>query len=113
MPVYANSMAAVYSNVPDAIRETLASQIAEPVRFSEQIEAMYAAGVRTFVEVGPGAVLTNLVKSCLKDRPHRAVALDRKGQHGLTSLWQGLAQLAVSGISVALAPPVGWHRLWG
>lgn len=54
MPVYTNSMAAVYSNVPDAIRfETLASQIAEPVRFSEQIEAMYAAGVRTFVEVDP------------------------------------------------------------
>ncbi|MCB0137526.1 MAG: ACP S-malonyltransferase, partial [Caldilineaceae bacterium] len=69
VPVYANSMAATYSSVPDAIRETLAGQIAEPVRFAEQIEAMYAAGVRTFVEVGPGTVLTNLVKSCLKDRP--------------------------------------------
>ena len=106
MPVYANSMAAVYSNVPDAIRETLASQIAEPVRFAEQIEAMYAAGVRTFVEVGPGAVLTNLVKSCLQDRPHRAIALDRKGQHGLTTLWQGLAQLAVAGVAVDT------DRLW-
>jgi malonyl CoA-acyl carrier protein transacylase len=106
LPVYANSMAAVYSNVPDAIRETLAGQIAEPVRFAEQIEAMYAAGVRTFIEVGPGTVLTNLVRSCLKDRPHRAVNLDRKGQHGLTSLWQGLGQLAVAGIGVAL------DRLW-
>jgi polyketide-type polyunsaturated fatty acid synthase PfaA len=53
LPVYANSTASLYSNVPDAIRETLADQIAEPVRFAEQIEAMYAAGVRTFVEVGP------------------------------------------------------------
>jgi acyl transferase domain-containing protein len=102
LPVYANSTASLYSNVPDAIRETLADQIAEPVRFAEQIEAMYAAGVRTFVEVGPGAVLTNLVKSCLKERPHRAIALDRKGQHGLTSLWQGLAQLAVDGVTMAM-----------
>jgi malonyl CoA-acyl carrier protein transacylase len=106
MPVYANSLAAVYSSAPDNIRDTIAGQIAEPVRFAEQIEAMYAAGVRTFVEVGPGAVLTNLVKSSLADRPHRAVALDRKGQHGLTSLWQGLAQLAVAGVSVAM------DRLW-
>ncbi|MFO7634431.1 MAG: beta-ketoacyl synthase N-terminal-like domain-containing protein, partial [Caldilinea sp.] len=106
MPVYANSVAAVYSGVPDAIRETLAGQIAEPVRFAEQIEAMYAAGVRTFVEVGPGTVLTNLVKSCLKERPHRALTLDRKGQHGLTSLWQGLGQLAVAGVAVAM------DRLW-
>jgi len=106
MPVYANSTASLYSNVPDAIRETLADQIAEPVRFAEQIEAMYAAGVRTFVEVGPGAVLTNLAKSCLKERSHRAIALDRKGQHGLTSLWQGLAQLAVDGVTMAM------DRLW-
>ncbi|HRW49578.1 MAG TPA: beta-ketoacyl synthase N-terminal-like domain-containing protein, partial [Caldilinea sp.] len=106
VPVYANSMAATYSSVPDAIRETLAGQIAEPVRFAEQIEAMYAAGVRTFVEVGPGTVLTNLVKSCLKDRPHRAVAFDRKGQHGLTSLWHGLGQLAAAGVDFAA------ERLW-
>jgi acyl transferase domain-containing protein len=106
LPVYANSTAAAYSTVPDAIRETLAGQIAEPVRFAEQIEAMYAAGVRTFIEVGPGGVLANLVKSCLKDRPHRAVTLDRKGQHGLTSLWHGLGQLAVAGVGLAL------EQLW-
>jgi acyl transferase domain-containing protein/acyl carrier protein len=106
LPVYANSTAAAYSTVPDAIRETLAGQIAEPVRFAEQIEAMYAAGVRTFIEVGPGGVLANLVKSCLKDRPHRAITLDRKGQHGLTSLWHGLGQLAVAGVGLAL------EQLW-
>jgi acyl transferase domain-containing protein len=106
LPVYANSTAAAYSTVPDAIRETLAGQIAEPVRFAEQIEAMYAAGVRTFIEVGPGGVLVNLVKSCLKDRPHRAITLDRKGQHGLTSLWHGLGQLAVAGVGLAL------EQLW-
>ena len=34
-----------------AMRKVLAEQIIKPVRFVEQIEAMHAAGVRTFVEV--------------------------------------------------------------
>jgi hypothetical protein len=48
--------------------------------------------------VGPGAVLTNLVKSCLKraDRTLRDCTATAKDEHGLTSLWHGLAQLAVS-----------------
>ena len=103
LPVYANSTASIYSSVPDAVRETLADQIALPVLFAEQLEAMYAAGVRVFVEVGPGTVLTNLVKNCLGDRPHYAVAIDRKGEHGLTSLWQALAQLVVAGVPLNLA----------
>ncbi len=46
----------------------------------EEIERMYADGVRTFVEVEPGSVLTNLVGDILSGRPHRAVALDSQAQ---------------------------------
>ncbi|MFN8470356.1 MAG: beta-ketoacyl synthase N-terminal-like domain-containing protein, partial [Caldilineaceae bacterium] len=106
VPVYANSTASVYSSVPEAVRETLADQIALPVLFAEQVEAMYVAGARIFVEVGPGTVLTNLVKSCLGERPHLAVAIDRKGEHGLTSLWHALAQLAAAGV------PLNLDLLW-
>ena len=61
IPVFANATAAPYpAGAPD-IRTQLASQLAQPVRFVEMIEAMYAAGVRTYVEVGPGAVLTGLI----------------------------------------------------
>ena len=31
------------------------------------------------------------------DRPHHAIPLDRPGRHGVTSLWQSLAQLSVAG----------------
>ena len=39
---------------PTACGRASAGQVAAPVRFAEQIEAMYAAGARVFVEVGPG-----------------------------------------------------------
>ncbi|MBW2453399.1 MAG: SDR family oxidoreductase [Deltaproteobacteria bacterium] len=95
--VYGNATAVPYPDAPEAMRELLASSIARPVRFVEQIDAMAAAGVHTFVEVGPGAVLTELVGRCLADRPHLAVSLDRKGSAGLTSLWRALGALVVAG----------------
>ena len=66
VPVYGNSEAAPYPADAKAMRALLANQIAQPVRFVESIEAMYAAGVRTFVEVGAGSVLTGLVGRILK-----------------------------------------------
>src|SRR5690606_31315017 len=56
--------------------------------------------------VGPGAVLSNLVGQILGDRPHAAVALDRRGGDGLTSLLRGLARLAALGV------PMRLHALW-
>ncbi len=71
---------------------------------ARSIERMYQDGVRVFVEVGPGSVLTNLVRQCLGDRPHRAVALDRKGAKGLAAFWQGIGELALAGVAVDLRP---------
>ncbi|XXX78507.1 SDR family NAD(P)-dependent oxidoreductase [Sorangium sp. So ce134] len=105
-PVYSNAEVEPYPGGGDAARDRLARQLAEPVRFVEQIERMYAAGVRTFVEVGPGSVLTNLVGEILSGRPHRAVALDRKGKHGVTSLFEAVARLAVAGV------PLDARVLW-
>ena len=102
--MFANATAAPYPTEPGAIREQLASQLAQPVRFVDQIEAMYARGVRTFVEVGAGSVLTELVGRILGDRPHRAVSLDRKGKHGVTTLQEGLGRLAIAGVPMDLAP---------
>jgi acyl transferase domain-containing protein len=103
IPVFANTTAAPYPSDPEAMRDLLAHQLAKPVRFVEQIEAIYESGVRTFVEVGPGRVLTGLVGHILKSRPHRAIALDRKGRPGWASLQQGLALLSVAGVSVNYA----------
>ncbi|MGW6770515.1 SDR family NAD(P)-dependent oxidoreductase [Streptomyces sp. NPDC055037] len=98
--VWANRTAESYPAEPAAIRAGLAAQIGAPVRFTEQIEAMYAAGARVFAEVGPGRVLSKLVSAVLGDRPHRTVPLDGGRGAGLTGFLTALAQLAVSGADV-------------
>ncbi|MFJ5681109.1 SDR family oxidoreductase [Streptomyces sp. NPDC093099] len=98
--VWANRTAESYPAEPAAIRAGLAAQIGAPVRFTEQIEAMYAAGARVFAEVGPGRVLSKLVSAVLGDRPHRTIPLDGGRGAGLTGFLTALAQLAVSGADV-------------
>ncbi|MEW5989271.1 MAG: beta-ketoacyl synthase N-terminal-like domain-containing protein, partial [Chloroflexota bacterium] len=101
--LYANTTAALYPDEPEAIRALLVEHLARPVRFMEQIEAMYADGARVFVEVGPRNFLTNLVRQILGQRPHLAVAMDNPGRPGLTQLHHALAQLAVAGLPINLA----------
>jgi malonyl CoA-acyl carrier protein transacylase/NAD(P)-dependent dehydrogenase (short-subunit alcohol dehydrogenase family) len=100
LPVWSNTTAAPYPTEPAAIRTTLAAHVAEPVRFVEQVEAMYAAGVRVFVEAGPGRVLTQLLGTILAGRPHVAVATDLPGEPALPRLLLTLAELAVAGVPV-------------
>jgi len=101
VPVYSNSTAARYPAEPDAVRWQLARQLALPVRFADEIEAMYADGARVFVEAGPGGVLSDLVGRILKGRPHVAVRCDRAS--GLLGLLEALAELAVAGMDVNVA----------
>ncbi|MGW7491700.1 SDR family NAD(P)-dependent oxidoreductase [Streptomyces sp. NPDC054786] len=99
-PVWSGATARPYDREASAVRATLAGQVAAPVRFVDQIENMYAAGVRTFVEAGPGRVLTGLVGHILDGRPHTAVALDVPGEPGLARLPHVLAQLAAAGVPI-------------
>lgn len=101
-PVYSNASAAPYPHDANATRAILARQLAQPVRFVEMIETMYAAGVRTFVEVGPAQVLSGLVNAILHGRAHRTVSLDRKGRSSVDSLLHGLAKLAAAGVEMQL-----------
>ncbi|MFT7580587.1 MAG: polyketide-type polyunsaturated fatty acid synthase PfaA, partial [Myxococcota bacterium] len=106
VPVYSNQQAAPYAAGAQAKRQGLAEQIANSVRFVEMVEAMYAAGARTFVEVGPGGVLSALVGQILGDRPHRAIALDRKGSDGVDTLLAAIGRLASAG--VVMTPSKLW-----
>jgi [acyl-carrier-protein] S-malonyltransferase len=45
-----------------AVRNALVRQVASPVRWVESVQHMISMGVRRFVEIGPGSVLTGLIK---------------------------------------------------
>ncbi|MDT7717428.1 MAG: hypothetical protein QOH09_3420 [Pseudonocardiales bacterium] len=103
-PVWSNRTACAYPQHSGGIGEELAAQVGAPVRFAEQIESMYAAGARVFVEAGPGQVLTGLVGAILGDRPHVAVACDGQAVPGLPGFLTAIAKLAVAGVPLR----TGW-----
>jgi [acyl-carrier-protein] S-malonyltransferase len=61
VPVVANDSARPMMD-PDTIRTELAYQLTHPVRWVQCVEHMAAQGVTTFIEIGPGRVLTGLIK---------------------------------------------------
>ena len=99
-PVYSNVTAARYTEDPGAILGTLVDHLTSRVRFREQVEAMYEAGARIFVEVGPKGILTGLVGQILRDRPHLAMPSDVPGRPGLVQLLHLVARLATHGVAV-------------
>ena len=104
IPVFCNVTAAPYPAAAKPMRALLARHIAEPVRFVEEIEALYQAGARVFVECGPGLVLSGLVERILGQRPHTTLAIDAPGRSGWLQLAQLLTQALAIGLPVNLEP---------
>jgi acyl transferase domain-containing protein/NAD(P)H-dependent flavin oxidoreductase YrpB (nitropropane dioxygenase family)/NAD(P)-dependent dehydrogenase (short-subunit alcohol dehydrogenase family)/phosphopantetheinyl transferase len=82
--------------------DMLVRQIMSPVDFIDQIERAYAAGVRTFVEIGPKNVLSKLIKEILGERPHACLNLDHPKQDSRTLLETALQY--VSGTAPSPTP---------
>ena len=61
---------------PDGIRTALVDQLVKPVRWADTVRAMLGSGVRTFVECGPGKVLTGLNRRVERDKAVRMIALE-------------------------------------
>jgi acyl transferase domain-containing protein/NAD(P)H-dependent flavin oxidoreductase YrpB (nitropropane dioxygenase family)/NAD(P)-dependent dehydrogenase (short-subunit alcohol dehydrogenase family) len=102
LEVFSNTLAALYPDDPQAIKTILGAHLTRPVHFLAEAEAMYGAGARLFVEVGPSSALSGLISRILRDRPHRAVATDVAGRSGLVQLQFALAQLGAEGVPVCL-----------
>lgn len=66
VPLVTNVDAAVIRTGAEA-RAALVRQVSSPVRWRESLELLSREGVRTFVEVGPGKVLSGLVRQTVSD----------------------------------------------
>ncbi len=99
--IFSNYKAEVYQNAEE-IYDGLYNQLVNPVLFKSGIEKAYKEGVRVFVEVGPGKVLSNLVRECLTDKVDCVtvtVNADKKKDDAI-QLESALAYLAVLGMSI-------------
>ena len=64
-PLYSNVTAEICNN--KTIKDLLVRQIINRVRWRESVENMIRDGIDCFIEIGPGNVLTNLIKRINKD----------------------------------------------
>jgi [acyl-carrier-protein] S-malonyltransferase len=68
LPIYLNATAAPETNA-ELLRQRMSGQLTSPVRWAELIVNLKAAGIDTWVEVGPKNVLTGLVRKILPQEP--------------------------------------------
>jgi [acyl-carrier-protein] S-malonyltransferase len=66
IPVIGNTTAEPLTSA-EAVRAELLNQLCNPVQWQRTIEYMVAKGVTTFIEIGPGKVLTGLIKRINKE----------------------------------------------
>jgi [acyl-carrier-protein] S-malonyltransferase len=66
VPVITNVDALVQTS-PSELRDALVRQVSAPVRWLESMELLIQQGVTTFVEVGPGKVLSGLMRQISRE----------------------------------------------
>ncbi|WP_328338409.1 SDR family NAD(P)-dependent oxidoreductase [Micromonospora sp. NBC_00421] len=101
LPVVSNVTGAVAD--PEELRDPgyWVRHVREAVRFGDGVAALEAAGVTTFLEVGPDAVLTAMGRDCVTDEDAVAlVPVLRAGRDEPTTLLTALATLHTRGVTV-------------
>lgn len=66
VPLVTNVSAKICTR-PDEFREALVKQVSSPVRWLESMELLIRQGVDTFIEVGPGKVLSGLMRQISRE----------------------------------------------
>lgn len=87
IPVVQNVDAQVHDGI-DAIRDALVRQLYLPVRWTQCVQALAAAGATRIAECGPGKVLTGLVKRIDKSLDGRALGTPGELESALVD-WRG------------------------
>jgi acyl transferase domain-containing protein/phosphopantetheinyl transferase (holo-ACP synthase) len=100
--VYSCTTASPYPKDPERMIELGVEHWMRRVEFRKTVEAMYEAGARIFVEVGPGGILTAFVDDILRGLPYLAVASNVLRRSGTTQLNHLVGMLASQRIPINL-----------
>ncbi|MEL7451002.1 MAG: beta-ketoacyl synthase N-terminal-like domain-containing protein, partial [Pseudomonadota bacterium] len=101
IPVYCNATGQPYPEDGDELLAAFSQQMAEPVRFVEQIRNMHDDGARIFLGLGPRNKHGSPIVDILGDRPHLAVHVD-DGEGGMLGLLRCVGALVAEGVPLAL-----------
>jgi PfaB family protein len=86
----------------DIIAHNIATFYTQQVDFPRLVNQVYEDGARIFIELGPQSSCTKWIGETLKDKPHLAVGIDRKGASDLTSLLRMVAKLTSHRVTMKL-----------
>jgi malonyl CoA-acyl carrier protein transacylase len=87
-----------YPNSKEEIVELLSKQVASPVEWTKQMDNLYNAGARIFIECGPKRALTGFTTTIFKRKEHYAFFTNHPKRGELSSLHDALAGLQAIGI---------------
>ncbi|MFB2655854.1 SDR family NAD(P)-dependent oxidoreductase [Shewanella xiamenensis] len=106
--LYANGTGKLHPADPNAIKTAFKEHMLQSVHFSEQLEAMYAAGARVFVEFGPKNILQKLAENTLAAQLNELCLIsinpNPKGDSD-SQLRSAAVQLAVAGVTLGEIDP--------
>lgn len=99
LPIVSNVTGEFYPvTTPDAIKDLLQQQVASPVQWIKGLQTLYAAGARTFVEVGPKKALKGFVDDVLGSHPEVVSIFTNHPKTGEVVSWnQALCGLYAAG----------------
>jgi len=100
--LYSCSTMAPFPKDPEKIRKIVVEHWMRPVEFRKTIEAMYDAGARIFVEVGPRGNLIAFVDDILRGRSYLAMPANVSRRSGITQLNHLVGILAAHGVPMKL-----------
>ncbi|MEM6184232.1 beta-ketoacyl synthase N-terminal-like domain-containing protein [Shewanella vaxholmensis] len=106
--LYANGTGQLHPSDGKAIKAEFKQHMLQSVRFSEQLQAMYDAGARVFVEFGPKNILQKLVENTLGEHINELCLVSMnpnpKGDSD-SQLRLAAVQLAVAGVALTEVDP--------
>ena len=101
---YSGATGEPYDLSSDHCADAITAAVLHRIDFPRVIERAYADGVRTFVEIGPGASCSRMISRILNGRPHEVVPLVVKKSNPLGTLLAALGRLHLFGHEINPGP---------
>jgi PfaB family protein len=85
------------------IADKIAAMLCSCLNFPNLVQQVYADGARVFIELGANANCSKWIDDSLKERPHLAASINRRGVDDYASIVRLLAKLASHQVPVDLS----------